>query len=113
MRVGFVELRIVIVVGTRVIDDITNVIAELRAGTVATVQVLNQLRGYIVLELAILYATEITNDMKHQLAVLRDRFADIWKMLNEIIMIGRQVQWPRQRLKARIAMTNSSQRGDT
>jgi hypothetical protein len=112
MGVRLIELRVVVVVCSGVIDHVPDVITELRLTALACVQVFDHLRSDVVLELAVLNAARVTDHVKDLLALLRDAGRGVGKFLREIVVVGRQVQGPRQWLEAGVAVADGIQRAD-
>src|SRR5579871_2042473 len=100
--VGFIELRIVIVMHAGEIDDVAHMIAELRSRPVA--QALDHLVSDLALKLTVLDAAGIADDMKHHFFRMRDRVTDRRKILHEIVVVRRQPERSRKRLEAGVAV---------
>jgi hypothetical protein len=111
VRVGLVELSVIIVSFAREVDDVADVIAELRL-VLGAGEMIDHLLRDIVLRGAVLYAAGIADDVKHHPLGILDRGADIRKVFRQIVVIGRQSQRPRQRLEAGVAVGEGVQRGD-
>ena len=112
MGVRLVKLRVIIIGRAGEIDDVADMIAEQRLAAVAAGQMLEHLVGDIALKFAVLHAAGIADDMKRELAVVADRLGDLGKLVGvgQVVVVGRQSQRARQRLKAGVAMADGMQR---
>ena len=110
VSVRLVELRVIIIVHAGKVDDVADVIAELRRAALAAGQIIDHVLGDIALVFAVLHAAGIADDMKDHLAL--DLGRDVRKILGDVVVIGRQTERPRQRLEADIAMGDGVQRAD-
>jgi hypothetical protein len=72
MGVRLVELRVVVVVRSGLIDHVADVITEVRFATIAGVQVFNHLPGDVILEFTVLDTPGVADHVKDLLALLRD-----------------------------------------
>src|SRR5579872_1142654 len=104
MGVRFVELRIVFVVHAGEVHDIADVIAELWHRPLAGGQAVDHALGNMPLKFSVLNAASVADDVKYHLAGLLDLVTDRGEILYEIIVVGRQAEWTRQRLEARVAV---------
>src|ERR1700722_11818010 len=66
----------------------------------------------IVLELAVLNASGITDDMKDHFLFMLDGIDDRGKVIGQVVVIGRQAKRPWERLKAGVSMGDGMQRTD-
>jgi len=73
---------------------------------------IKHLSGDVVLELAVLNAAGIPDDMKALFPFMLYHFGDIGKIFRQIVMVRSQTERTRQRLKAGVAMTYGVQRAD-
>jgi len=72
----------------------------------------NHLRRDIVLKLTVLHASSIAHDMKHHLVPALDILSNCGKVGGKIVVIRRQSEGPRQRLKADVSVADRVQRTD-
>ena len=79
VRVGLVELSVIIISFAREVDDVADVVAELRL-VLGADEMIDQLLRNIVLRGAVLYAAGIADDVKHHPLGILDRVADIRKV---------------------------------
>jgi hypothetical protein len=92
------------------IDDVADVIAELRSLFLGNAQAFDHLIGDMALKFPVLHAAGIADDMKPHLLGLRDRRTDRGKIVREVVAVGRQSKRARQRLVARVAMGDRIER---
>jgi hypothetical protein len=106
MRIGLVELRIIVVVHTSKIDNIAHMIAELRSGFPIRRQLLHHFLSDIVLKLPVLDATRIAQHMEHHFSRMFNIFGNRRKIIRQYVVVGRQSEWTRERLKAGVAVAD-------
>ena len=103
MGVRFVELGVIIVLHSREIDDVSDVIEKLR---LAARQSIDHLFRDIVLEFTVLNASGIAGNVKDHLVLLFDGVGNVREGVRQLIVIRRQSQRTRQWLKADVPVTD-------
>jgi hypothetical protein len=104
MGVRFVELRVILVLHSSIVDDVADVIAKLRARITVGYQMLNHLLRDIILELAVLHAAGISDDMENHFFLFVDGIDDRGKVISKVVGIGSEAERSRERLKAGVPM---------
>src|SRR6516165_4397980 len=100
MRIRFVELGIVVIVGTGEINDVANVVAEL--WTIFR-QRPDHLIRHVRLKLRVLYSTGIAEDIADH-RTLANLSHDLREVFAEIVAIRREPQGPGQLLISRVTV---------